>query len=151
MEISSFSTIKVVGTTLKVISILLRPPICLRLGELVELLQSSGSIIHNTRYFTTQPWKYSVPGVADADHPGEVGGPHLGHRQEVDGGAERGAPSLLPLPACWLQADVTGAAGATAPSAVQQVLQVKVAGGDQVGGGGVEGGELEDGVVVLPL
>ena len=151
MEISSFSTIKVVGTTLKVISILLRPPICLRLGELVELLQSSGSIIHNTRYFTTQPWKYSVPGVADADHPGEVGGPHLGHRQEVDGGAERGAPSLLPLPACWLQADVAGATGATAPSAVQQVLQVKVARGDQVGGGGVEGGELEDGVVVLPL
>ena len=36
----------------------------------------------------------------------------------------------------------------TTASTLQHVLEVKVAGGEEVGGGGVEGGELENGRII---
>ena len=104
-------------------------------------------IILNTQHSDNQPAEYPPSRVADAHLPGEVGLPLPGDGQEVGGGSEGGTASLLPLPTRRLGAQITCT---TAPSAVQQILQMEVAGGDEVGGGGVEGGELEDGVEVIP-
>ena len=104
-------------------------------------------IILNTQHSDNQPAEYPPSRVADAHLPGEVGLPLPGDGQEVGGGSEGGTASLLPLSTRRLGAQITCT---TAPSAVQQILQMEVAGGDEVGGGGVEGGELEDGVEVIP-
>ena len=104
-------------------------------------------IILNTQHSDNQPAEYPPSRVADAHLPGEVGLPLPGDGQEVGGGSEGGTASLLPLPTRRLGAQITCT---TAASAVQQILQMEVAGGDEVGGGGVEGGELEDGVEVIP-
>ena len=79
-----------------------------------------------------------------------------GDRQEVvgvggDGGGAQGvAPHLSPpAPRGRQQPLLAQLAVAAATTTVQQVLQVEVAGGDQVGGGGVEGRELHHRILLL--
>ena len=79
-----------------------------------------------------------------------------GDRQEVvgveggGGGTQGVAPHLSPpAPRGRQQPLLAQLAVAAATTTVQQVLQVEVAGGDQVGGGGVEGRELHHRILLL--
>ena len=114
------------------------------------VLQSSTSIINKT-HKAREPGENCLSRVAETDLTGEVCLPQAepGDGQEVGGGGGDGgwsqgvAPHLLP-PAPGgsqepLLAQLTVAAATTT---VQEVLQVEIAGGDQVGGGGVESREL---------
>ena len=99
------------------------------------------------------PWEYLAAAVTDTGLPRQVGSVSarlvvVGDGQQAVGVAQGAAPHLSSLQLQMVGvnvADACPALAAVAPT-VQQVLEVEIAAGEQVGGRGVEGGgELQDG------